>query len=261
MTLKRTALILVVPALVAGIAAAAAGDGAPPTPRGKSPEYKAAIATIEAMAKAKPPSVASGTVSDGRIENPAELPARGFGYKLASPARKTHFGTDEMVYGLIELAAFLQERRPGSPWLSIGDISGPKGGKLSPHINHQDGQDLDIAFLYSTADGQPVDRGWMKCDAAGKTKQANIVFDDARNFEMLVFWLESPYFGGCEWILVYEPLEKRLVEYGRSLAKKMPKKADLILERTAELEKLMREPSSSPHDDHFHIRLKRIAKK
>jgi len=265
MTLKRTAwstaLGVVVPVLVAGLAAVAAGDSAPRKPRGSSPEYKAALATVEAMARAKAPSVASGTVSDGRLENPSELPARGFGYKLSSPARKTHFGTDEMVFGLIELAAYIQERRPGSPWLSIGDISGPRGGKLDPHINHQDGQDLDLSFFYCTPDGQPVDRGWMKCDAAGKTKQAGVVFDDARNFELLVLWLESPYFGGCEWILVSEPLEKRLVEYGRSLAKKMPKKSEPILERTAELERLMREPSSSPHDDHFHIRLKRIGKK
>lgn len=213
------------------------------------------------MAKRKPPSRASGTVMDGRLENAAELPAKGFGYRLAAPARKTHFGTDEMVYGLLELSALVQERRPGSPRLSIGDISGPEGGKLAPHINHQDGQDLDLAFLYATTKGEPADRGWLKCDAEGKTKQAAIVFDVARNFEMLVLWLESPFFGGCEWILVYEPIEKLLVAHGRDLATRAaarsPARAEAIEKVTGELEKLMRQPESSPHDDHFHIRIRR----
>ncbi len=236
--------------------AALAEDPPKLSPRGKSKEYREALKTISTLAKAKKPSVASGMVTDGKLHDPAELPAKGFGYKLASPKRKTHFGTDEMVFGLIELAALLQEKHPGSPWLSIGDISGPEGGKLEPHMNHQDGQDLDLAFFYCTAKGEPADRGWLKCEETGKTK-SGVVFDVARNFELLWLWLESPIFGGCEWILVYEPLEKLLVAHGHELAKKHPKSAEKIEQVTAELEELMREPSSSPHADHFHIRLKR----
>jgi hypothetical protein len=239
-----------------GAAAVLAYD-APRGTRGKSKDYQDAIAKIVAQAKAKEPSQATGTVSDGKLANAAELPAKGFGYRLADGKRKTHFGTDEMVFGIMELAALLQERHPGTPWLSVGDIAGPEGGKLDPHINHQDGQDVDLAYLYMTADGKPADRGWIKCDAEGNTKQAAIKFDVARNFEMLAFWLDSPYFGGCEWILVYAPIEKLLVAHGRDLAKKQPKKAEAIGKLTDELEELMREPESSPHDDHFHIRLRR----
>jgi hypothetical protein len=233
------------------------GSSAPRRARGQSPDYKKAIQTVEALAKAKSPSIATGTYNDGGLVHPSELPAKGFGYRLASPGRKTHFGTDEMVFGLIELAALIQEKRPGSPWLSVGDISGPEGGTLKPHVNHQDGQDVDLAFLYCTTEGAPVDRGWLKCGADGKTKTPSVVFDVARNFELLVLWLESPYFGGCDWILCYDPLKKLLVEHGRELARKRPKSAEAITKVTDELQKLLREPSSSPHDDHFHIRLKR----
>lgn len=259
-----------VPALVALLAVALAPrapaeetfkDG-PRRARGTSVEYRKAIAEIEKIAKSKPPSEATGVFNDGGLKSGAELPAKGFGYRLASPARKTHSGTDAMIFGLIEISALLQERRPGSPWLSIGDISGPEGGKLDPHINHQDGQDLDLAFLYCNAKGEPVDRGWLKCDAEGKTKNPQAVFDTARNFEMLRLWLESPYFGGCEWILFYDGGKKLLVDHGRALAKRPAKSARAAAEAaaidkvTTELAGLLRQPESSPHDDHFHIRLR-----
>lgn len=239
------------------LAATALAYDIPRATRGKSKEYLTAATQIITTAKAKEPSRATGTVMDGKLENAAELPARGFGYRLAAPKRPTHFGTDEMVFGLIELAALLQERHPGTPWLSVGDISGPQGGKLEPHINHQDGQDVDLAFLYMTAKGEPAERGWIKCDAEGNTKQAATKLDVARNFEMLAFWLDSPYFGGCEWILVFDPIKKLLVAHGREMARKNTKKADTINKLTDELEKLLRQPESSPHDDHFHIRLRR----
>ncbi len=250
------------------LAAVALAEDAPRRARGRSPEYRKAIADIEAIAKGKPPSEATGVYHDGGIKNAAELPEKGFGYRLVAPKRKTHFGTDAMVFGLIELSALLQERRPGSPWLSIGDISGPEGGKLAPHINHQDGQDLDISFLYCNAKGEPIERSWLKCNAEGKSSQNGVAFDAARNFEMLRLWLESPYFGGCEWILVYDPLKKLLLDHGRAAAaavrpagKSEKARAAAVAEVqaiekvTAELTKLCRQPESSPHEDHFHVRL------
>lgn len=250
----KPSTLLVTGAIVITLSSALAGD--PPRARGKSPGYRDAIKQVEAIAKAKPPSKATGTYTDGGIESAAELPAKGLGYRFAAPARKTHFGTDEMVYGLIELAALIQERRPGSPWLSIGDISAEKGGKLAPHINHQDGCDVDLAFLYCTADGQPADRGWLACDAEGKTKQQAIRFDAARNFEMLDLWMDSPYTGGFEWVFVYDPLKKLIVQHGRDLARKFPKHAAQIEKRTDEIEKVLRQPDSSPHADHFHARVR-----
>lgn len=256
--------LLVVLPLALGVAGAAlvveakGGEGRL-RPRGKSKEYREAIQTIDALARAKKPSAPTGSVSNGGVENAAELPAKGFGYRLADPKRPTHFGTDEMVFGIIELAALLQELHPGSPWLSIGDVGAKNGGKLAPHVNHQDGQDVDIAFLYCTPEGAPVDKGWLKCDANGKTKNPQVVFDAARSFEMLALWLESPYIGGSRWILCYDPIKKILVEHGRALARKTPRNAAAIEETTAQLEKLLRQPSTSPHDDHFHVRL--IAKR
>jgi penicillin-insensitive murein endopeptidase len=236
---------------------AAADDAAARRPRGASKEYREALVAIDALLRAKPPSRSTGTYTKGGLENGAELPAKGFGYRLADAKRGTHTGSDAMVAGIMELAALLQERHPGSPWLSIGDISKPGGGKLDPHINHQDGCDCDLAFLYCTAEGAPCDKGWLKCDAEGKTKLAAASFDVARNFEMLTLVLESPWFGTLDWIFVHEPLKKLLVAHGRELAKKTPKAAERIDAITAQLEKLLREPESNPHDDHFHIRVKK----
>jgi hypothetical protein len=229
-------------------------DPLPRPVRGRSPEYKQALQAIEAIAKKKPASRSTGSVGDGAIESSAELPAKGFGYRFASPARKTHFGSDAMTYSLMELAALWQERNPRAPAFSIGDISSEKGGKLSPHINHQDGNDVDFAFLYCTEKGEPVDRGWLACDETGKTK-SGVRFDVARNFELLELWYESPFTGGFEWVLIYDPLKKLLVEHGRALEKQRPREAERIRLTTNALEKALRQPSSSPHADHFHARV------
>jgi murein endopeptidase len=236
-------------------AGAAGGDDGPRRARGKSPQYREAIAAIEKIARAKPPSDSTGTLTNGGLRNAAELPPKGFGYRLVNPKRGTNFGTDELVYTLIEVAALLQELHPNTPWLSIGDISKKEGGKLDPHLNHQQGRDVDLAFLYCTPDGKPAERGWLKCDADGKTRQASAVFDAARNFELLVLITESPYCAELEWIFCADPLKKLLVDHGRALAKAHPKNAAAIEAATAKLEKLLRQPESSPHDDHFHIRV------
>jgi len=259
----RPAAALTVAAALAAIVAAQAplprahaGDPPAPPARGRSAEYRQAVQAIEAVKKKKPAAVSTGDYTDGGIENAAELPVKGFGYRLVSATRKTRFGSDGMVFGLIEVAALLQERRPKSPWLSIGDISSEKGGKLSPHINHQDGCDVDMSFLYCTEKGEPMERTWLKCDDQGKAK-GNVRFDAARNWELLDLLVTSPYTGGCEWIFVYAPLKKLVVEHGRALAKANPKKADAINASTDVLEALLREPTSSPHADHFHIRVKK----
>src|SRR5688572_12529075 len=99
--MRRVVLVLVLSTV------ALAGDR--PRARGKSPGYFAAIAAIESLSGSKKPSVATGTFANGGLENAAELPALGLGYRRAIPSRKAYFGTDAMVFGIMELGAVLQE--------------------------------------------------------------------------------------------------------------------------------------------------------
>src|SRR5438270_909241 len=92
----------------------------------------------------------------------------------------------------------------------------------------------------ATAAPDRAARGSSKGDEKGATSKPGVLSDLERNFEMLSLWLESPYFGGCEWIFVHEPLKKLLVAHGHELAKKSPRAAEAIEKHAAELEHLLR---------------------
>jgi hypothetical protein len=69
---------------------------------------------------------------------------------LFEPVDTPHaFGTDETLNYLSDAIRKVQAEFPDTPPLSLGDISGPRGGPISPHISHQAGRDVDISFYYS----------------------------------------------------------------------------------------------------------------
>ena len=62
------------------------------------------------------------------------------------------YGTGETIDALKLAVDGVWERFGESPILSIGDLSAQKGGRLSPHLSHQAGRDVDVGFYYSGED-------------------------------------------------------------------------------------------------------------
>lgn len=221
-----------------------------------SETVKAARARIEEMRKAKPPSCSVGTRSSCKLENAAELPEKGIGYRLGSPGRKTNFGTDEMVFGLMELGALMSDRFGEQGSFLIGDISQKEGGRLSPHINHQGGRDADIGFFLCDEAGRPQGNRMLRCDREGKG-EGTLRFDTARNWDFVSAMLESPYFQDLHYVLVAEWLKKLMLDHARSqLAKtRDPREFQRQAALIKRAEEKLTQPSSSPHDNHFHLGL------
>lgn len=72
-------------------------------------------------------------------------------YKPVSPSGA--WGTQETLDFLARALSKVQEEFPGTPPLALGDISGRNGGPSPPHVSHQSGRDVDIAYFYNDGEG------------------------------------------------------------------------------------------------------------
>lgn len=217
---------------------------------------KAVRKRIEEMRKAKPRSVSIGTRSKCRLENASELPEKGVGYRIGSPGRKTHFGTDEMVFGLMELGVRMAERHGDEGTFLVGDISAKEGGKLSPHINHQGGRDVDLGLYLRDANGAPKGNRIFRFDKEGKG-EGDLRFDIVRNWDFVCGMLESPWFQEMHSILIADWLKSLLLDHARELLPMIRSPLERARQEALiqKAEKKLIQPSSSPHDNHMHLAL------
>lgn len=209
-------------------------------------------------------SISHGATNEGRLRHPKMLPFRGRGYEVPDEwkRRRRNYGTDELVSAIQRAAATVQagDRRVR---LGVADMSRLRGGDVIGHGSHESGRDVDLLFytvddkgrplrppgeemLHFGADGRVfVPRG-MKRDYSQADWKARR-FDDARNWRLVEALLMDPHIR-VQWIFVSDPIRERLLAWAR--ANERP--SWLISYANV----LLRQPKgSSPHDDHFHVRI------
>lgn len=71
---------------------------------------------------------------------------RGCGWVVA-PGRKTTWGTPETVASVSDCLCRYKSRFPNAPDVSLGDISRKTGRRLSRHLSHQSGRDIDLGYV------------------------------------------------------------------------------------------------------------------
>ena len=191
--------------------------------------------------------------NSGHLRGASRLEDRGPGYRRARPGEATAFGTPAMV-GLVERSAALVAREyPGTIPLVVGDLSYERGGAHPRHGSHRSGRDVDVIFYAVDAEGRPVPgRGWTAYDRSGaplrgRDTGASVFFDDARNWrfvQALVMDESAP----VQWIFVSRGLKARLLRHAIAVGAPAEAiaRASLVLQQPQ---------SSSPHDDHFHVRI------
>jgi murein endopeptidase len=146
----RAALDLVTPASVqpaAGVAIAAADGAFAP-----SPASLLALPDEELLRRVEADSASLGSLSIGApgggiLVNPVPLPPEP-GWTLIDP--NGAFATAETLAFIRAAVATVHELFPGTPAISIGDISFEAGGRMKRHLTHQSGRDVDFGFYYKT---------------------------------------------------------------------------------------------------------------
>jgi len=184
------------------------------------------------------------------LTDAVELGRYGPGFSRYRPRGEYYWGTPELV-DLIQVAAAAGARAgPGGAPLLVGDLSGPRGGRIERHQSHRTGRDADLLFYVTTPAGVPVPSpGFVKFGGDSLAEVAGgqfVRFDVSRNWLLVKALLSSR--AGVQRIYVSRELEALLVDYARAReeAPSLVWHAALVLTQPGD---------SGPHDDHFHLRV------
>jgi penicillin-insensitive murein endopeptidase len=164
--------------------------------------------------------------------------------------RCLNWGTPRLVAALNRAAEAVRQRSPDAPPLGVGDMSKARGGPIRPYSrSHQSGRDADIAFYQLDEQGRPVAaEDLVSFDARGYASQGKRHFDVERNW-LLVRALLQDKEVDVQWMFISTPLRQALLDQARKL-----QEPAALLERA---EQVLHQPTdSSPHNDHFHVRIR-----
>lgn len=213
---------------------------------GPADDYEQALKFIAALEEEKRhPSVAVGPTSNGKLKFSMELPVEGYGYAHLHPERRRNYGTDNMVLGLMWLAAKFQKAHPAHPGLRYGDLSAREGGEVSGHKTHENGRNADILFLAADAGGSPADNTtFQPFDRNGA--RGRLRFDAAGNWDVMALVAENPYWKGhTDAVLAGGTFRQLVLRHGRQTGDR---------ERVAQAQSFLRAFDEN-HDDHYHVQI------
>lgn len=196
-------------------------------------------------------SISVGTYLNGFLVNHREIPLQGRYHKVmdVQAKRGTNFGTEEIIGAILRAAQNVARRYEGSI-LYVGNISKGGGGDIKWSASHNSGRDADIGFYLIDREGKQVEmRDMVKLDRDGWSIDPPFEyrFDLRRNWELVKSFLNDKEIQ-VQWIFVYYPLKRKLIEY----AKRIKEPSSIILRA----EEVLHQPGDSfPHNDHFHLRI------
>ena len=188
------------------------------------------------------------------LTNGEELPRRGTGFRRYRPRSPNYWGNPRLIRALTSVAAQVDKQRPGGAPLLVGDISARYGGKIPGHRSHRTGRDADLLFYVTTPEGAPIrSPGFVRLgtDGLGRVKigedERFVRLDVERTWLLVKNLLRSKHIG-VQWLFVSRGVEALLIDYA------LARGEDLELVWHAETV-LLQPGDSSPHDDHFHLRI------
>ena len=131
----------------------------------------------------------------------------------------------------------------------VGNLSQPDGGDIPQSVSHNSGRDADIAFYALSPKGQSVPLEWyVAFNADGyATDGSGYRLDASRNWAFVASLLQNRKIQ-VQYVFVADWIKVLLLDYAIRAG------ADAELIRRAE-HVLMQPGDSSPHAEHFHLRL------
>ncbi|MBU1240321.1 penicillin-insensitive murein endopeptidase [Myxococcota bacterium] len=184
----------------------------------------------------------------GMLHRGRPIPLRGSGYIVVprTISRGHFYGTRELIDLIRRSARRVWKAYPKSR-LTVGDLSGRRGGRINGHRSHQSGRDVDIGFyLVDRRNKYKVARNWfvgIDPRAIGKGANSHLMFDLERNWELVEALITDK--SRVELILIAGYLKNLLINYAEAVLRppRVIKRAKAILKHYPH------------HDDHYHIRI------
>lgn len=174
-----------------------------------------------------------GSPNAGALLNGVQASENQF-FKPISPSGA--WSTQETLDFLSQALSRVHEQFPGTPPLALGDISGKSGGPSPPHVSHQSGRDVDIAYFYN--DGA----GWY---ARGTAKNLDL----PRNWAFVRALIAET---DVDLILIDHSIQALLEEYARKQGEDPAWLSGVFRGVPGKLRPLIRHAPG--HATHVHIR-------
>jgi penicillin-insensitive murein endopeptidase len=195
-------------------------------------------------------SVSVGRPSRGFLLDGHRLPDHGEGFTTREPwtQRGNRYGTDE----LLDLITGVGRRLATSngPRLVVADLSINGGGAARKwHHSHQSGRDVDFVFFMRDAQGQPMEADAMRVfDPQGRARDGSGITVDIPRTWLVVKELVSAHEATVQWVFIYEPIARKLLEHAIAISEPeaLIARARLALKQPGD---------SAPHNDHMHVRV------
>ncbi|HEU4734370.1 MAG TPA: penicillin-insensitive murein endopeptidase [Kofleriaceae bacterium] len=196
-------------------------------------------------------TISVGKPSRGYLIDGVRLPDRGDGFvtREAWRLRDNRYGTDELI-GLVTAVARRMQAQVPDVKLVVADLSGKGGGeRYAFHRSHQSGRDVDLLYYMRDATGQPFEPDAMHVfNAAARAVDGSGLTVDVPRTWMLVKELITAPEAPVQFVFMYEPIARRLIEYAQQIGE-----PEAVLARAR---KTLKQPGDSArHDDHMHVRV------
>ena len=194
-----------------------------------------------------------GSAQDGALQDGVAV-REDSALRLYAPTKQRgfYYGTEELVGLLQRSAQAVADEFPGSV-LQVANLSRQGGGDIAPSVSHNSGRDSDVIFYsFDRLRGQPASNGFVHYDGDGiadgpPSVQGRVEFDTPRNWTLVRHLLSDPRVV-VQWIFVSVALRNRLLDY--ALRQGEP---ESLRQRAMRI--LVQPRNSSPHADHFHVRV------
>lgn len=191
---------------------------------------------IEVKKMASGSAVSRGLANNGSLSGGILL-HNGPGYQVRNP--KHSYGTALTIGLIMESMAHYAQKFPKGPKYIIGDISAQNGGKLSPHLSHQSGRDVDISYI--NKDKNFV--GFFKANAS--------TLDVEKSWATLEYFLKS---GKIQYIFVDYDVQKFFYDYAKAHGYTDNQLKNLIQYPNGKKSYSAIMRHSKGHADHYHVR-------
>ncbi len=187
-------------------------------------------------------------VTNGLLIHGGTLPPVGENFRVYNQ-RNRRAGVPPLIELVQNVSTRVASDHPRSRLL-VGDLSAPGGGRISDHRSHRTGRDVDFAFFATDPAGREIP-GYplVAFDrfGVGVREGRTVVFDDQRNWRVVEALLTDET-ASVQWIFISNGLKARLLHWALSHQRN--------LETIRRAASVLRQPTdSSPHDDHFHVRI------
>lgn len=141
------------------------------------------------------PTRSIGAPNKGRLQHGLPMP-EGRYWELRERRTRTYGATNAIQAMIVAFTRYGEQYDGMAPPVSVGEISGPRGGRAHPHSSHRSGRDVDLGYVLlpgtegeqwkqASPENFDVEKNWALIKALVETGEVQAIFVSSKLQRML----------------------------------------------------------------------------